>query len=549
MSTLRARARTSPVMELLLVVLGFSAITFLFFFPLSAAPGQFAYGRSDNDAHFSIWNVAWVAHALLTDPRHVLDANIFYPHRGTLAYSELNLFAGLVGAPAYWLTRSAYAAHNCAVLASFVMAGTAMYYLCRHLTHDRRASVIGGLLFAFAPYVFAHLRHIQLLMTAGLPLSMLALHRLADRPSPGRGVALGLALTAQTLACQYYAIFVALMVGFGVLSLAALRSLFKKPPFWAALAVAAAVALLTSAPVLLLFVSLAQAGFGRSLDEARTYAANWPAYFASAGLLHEWMLPLIGRWQEVLFPGFMAIALGGAGILAGWRTGGHRRDLALVYAAMAAMAAWASFGPDGGLYRLLYAGIPGVSLIRAPGRIGLIVVFCLSVLSAVGVQALLARSQRRWLLSSVLLMAAAADRIVLLSFNAIPPIAPVYHALAALPDGPVIELPLYSRGLAFARAKYMLDSTSHWKPLVVAYSDHIPDDFDRRLPILAYFPTRDSLREMTRDRVRYAVIHLDLFEGQLRTDVTKRMQTFAPYLRERYRDDHDVLFEIVGAPD
>ena len=36
--------------------------------------------------------------------------------------------------------------------------------------------------FAFCPFVFAHTAHIQLLMTAGLPFTLLAFHRL-----PGRG--------------------------------------------------------------------------------------------------------------------------------------------------------------------------------------------------------------------------------------------------------------------------------------------------------------------------------------------------------------------------
>ena len=35
-------------------------------------------GRVDTgDGRFSIWNVAWVAHALLRDPAHLYDANIF----------------------------------------------------------------------------------------------------------------------------------------------------------------------------------------------------------------------------------------------------------------------------------------------------------------------------------------------------------------------------------------------------------------------------------------------------------------------------------------
>ena len=32
--------------------------------------------------------VAWVARTLVVDPINVYDANIFYPHRGTLAYSS-----------------------------------------------------------------------------------------------------------------------------------------------------------------------------------------------------------------------------------------------------------------------------------------------------------------------------------------------------------------------------------------------------------------------------------------------------------------------------
>src|SRR5262245_44760389 len=101
--------------------------------PLVLHPATLAYRPENGDGQFSVWNVAWVAHALLTDPRHVFDANIFFPHRGTLSYSETNLAAGALGVPIYWLTRSAYATHNLVLLTSFVLNTTGVYYLARHV--------------------------------------------------------------------------------------------------------------------------------------------------------------------------------------------------------------------------------------------------------------------------------------------------------------------------------------------------------------------------------------------------------------------------------
>ena len=60
--------------------------------------------------------MAWVAHALATDPAGLYDANIFVPHRDTLAYSENNIVAGVLGLPAYLLTGNPYATHNLSML-------------------------------------------------------------------------------------------------------------------------------------------------------------------------------------------------------------------------------------------------------------------------------------------------------------------------------------------------------------------------------------------------------------------------------------------------
>ena len=47
-----------------------------------------------DDPLFSIWRLSWIAHALVHEPSHLFDANIYYPHVRTLAYSDAMLFEG-----------------------------------------------------------------------------------------------------------------------------------------------------------------------------------------------------------------------------------------------------------------------------------------------------------------------------------------------------------------------------------------------------------------------------------------------------------------------
>src|SRR5579862_2354541 len=216
-----------PILVLLVALLLTTAVTYPWVFRIGVAARVDSY-----DGQFSIWNVAWVARTLVADPLHVFDANIFYPHRGTLIYSEANLGAGALAVPAYWTTGSAYIAHDSAVLLGFILCLAAGYALVCHLVRNRWAAAVSAVLFAFCPFVFAHTTEIQLLMTFGIPLSMLAFHRMIDQPTTGRAVALGLAMACQTVFCAYYGVFVVLMVAFAVLTMTALRGRWTDWAHW-----------------------------------------------------------------------------------------------------------------------------------------------------------------------------------------------------------------------------------------------------------------------------------------------------------------------------
>src|SRR5688572_17402085 len=117
-------------------------------------------GRADNsDGQFSIWNVSWVARTIVLSPRDLFNANIFYPHRQTLVFSELNVAAGLLAVPVYWATHNPYLTLNVVFLATMVLGLAGAYYLVRYLTGDRRAAIVAGICFGFCPYIFGRTSH------------------------------------------------------------------------------------------------------------------------------------------------------------------------------------------------------------------------------------------------------------------------------------------------------------------------------------------------------------------------------------------------------
>jgi hypothetical protein len=535
------------IRELGLVLLASALVTAALTYPVAFKLGQ--VGRVDNgDGKLSIWNVAWVAHALTTDPRHVFDANIFYPHHGTLAYSENNIGAGAMAVPVYWLTNNPYAAHNFSMLLAFVLSATGMYYLVRYLAEDRRAAAISAIGFAFCPFVFAHTAHIQLLMTAGLPFTLLAFHRMADAPGAGRGVALGATMAGQAICCGYYGVFVVLMVGFAILVVAATRRLWGIPAYWLAVGLAALTAILLVAPAFVPYLALqGESGFRRELKDAVQYSANWSDYLASSSYAHAWLLGYLPEWSDVSFPGVVTLI---CGVCGAWMARRDRpRELLLLYGGLTVLAFWASFGPKALLYSALYKAVPMFAWLRAPARFGLIVLFGLSVLAGAAISSWLKRARHPSLVTSALVCAALLEHPVPIGLPVVPPVEPVYRTLATLPRGPVIEMPFfYPQVGLFQHTKYMLASTAHWMPMVNGYSDYIPPDFYEHVMLLAPFPSRDAFKILEPNRVRYAVFHMNGYNTENRNDVLTRLKEFEQYLRPLYRDDTTRLYEIVGFP-
>lgn len=538
------------------------AAAILMTWPLATDIGHLARTPNSGDARFAVWNVAWVAHALTTNPSGLYDANIFYPHRNALAFSEANIGAGTIAIPAWLATRNAIAAHNVVVLVAFSASVVFTWLLVRRLTGDGGAAATAAVLYAFCPYVFSHTAHIQLLMVGGIPMCLLAFHRLVDAPSVRGAAVLGLALAVLALSCAYYGVSAGLTIGFATLFYAWSRRLWRSRPYWIAIATAAGLAIAIVTPFFLPFLGVqAETGFARSLDDARHWSAYWRSYLASGAHAHAWILPLIREWNAaVLFPGFLAVLLGAGGAWIALRqrpsaTAPERmspdRETALLYGSIGILTLWASLGPRAGLYTLFYNTIPVFSFLRAPERMGIVVMLVLALFAAFAIRGLRARwpARRRTI-------AAAACGAALLELNDLPfdwrqqpPPSAAYRALAAVPRGPVVEFPFYDRRIDFhIHTRYMLSSTAHWQPLVNGYSDHIPQEFRAVATALATFPSPESFQAMRAYRVRYLTIGRSRYGRQAFADVEAGLQRYLPHLRLVADDGDVVVYEVVSWP-
>ena len=553
----------TPRQALLLAASALS-VSVLMTWPLASDMGRLGRTENSGDARFSVWNIAWVAHALTTSPADLYDANIFYPHRRTLAFSEANIGTGMLAIPVWVATKNAFAAHNSVVLVAFALSFAFTWLLVRRLTGDGAAAATSAVLFAFCPYVFAHTAHIQLLMTAGIPLSLLAFHRLVDGPSAMRGLELGLALGVQGMFCAYYGVFAGMTVGYATLFYAWSRRQWTSGSYWTAIVVAAVTSIVIVLPFFLPYLAIQEdTGFARSLDDSRRWSAFLRSYLASGASAHSWMLPFIRDWNNaVLFPGFLAIGLGLAGAAIAYADRSPRpqqwrftagRETALMYASIGVLAFWASLGPRAGLYTLFYKAIPIFAFLRAPERMGIVVVLSLAILAAYAIGQL-----REWTPDRGPAVAVIACAAALLDLNTLPfdwrvarPIPQVYQQLASLPRGPLAEFPFYDRRIDFhLHTAYLLNSTVHWLPLLNGYSDHIPADFRTLASTLATFPSKASFDALRADRTRYLALHRgrDGYGRQAWPDIERRLQPYLPHLRVVTESDDLVVYEILSWP-
>jgi len=166
----------------------------------------------------------WDYAQTLRDPLNLFQINFFHPARDVLAFSENLWGVSLFGFPLLAAGAAPLTNYNVILLLGMFLSALAAWALARHVTGDGAASLAAGLVFAFVPWRFSQLSHLQFQWAAFLALMLLFLVRYLERGRPRDATLLGAAFAWNAWCNIHYALFGGILVAL-TLGLAALQGL------------------------------------------------------------------------------------------------------------------------------------------------------------------------------------------------------------------------------------------------------------------------------------------------------------------------------------
>ena len=540
--------------QILLSLVVFALLAAAHTWPLAAAPAH--WSRIDGDGGINTWALSWVAHAILTNPTHLFDANIFYPEKLTLAYSEAMIVQSLFALPVIAMGGSAVLAYSVAVLGGFALTGWAFCLLLQKWTGSWAAGYVAGSLAAFNAYSLVNFTHLQFLHTGFLAAMLFALDRLITLPRLRDALWLAIAFALQAMASIYLMVFSVFALTFALLARTG-EWITRARQVLTQLVIASIVALVILTPYLLPYWQVSRSmHFTRNAADAS--AASWQNYLSTAANIHyeRWSRSLGFGSTTSVFPGIAALALAGVALVD--RKQRHDPRTRMITAAIAGGVAM-SFAPRLPFYRILYAAMPLLQSVRAVDRFGQMALLLLAVLAGLGVAALQRRllgseqpgSPKRMRVGGAIAIAlvvivngeAFRAPIGFTWFDGVPP---VYDALIKDNAAVIVEAPFPMPQQWFLNAPYMVNSTRHWRRMLNGYSGFRPPSYQQSFDAMTRFPADESLIALSALGVTHVVVHQrDMNNGVPDTDTRYDPYANVASLRLIQRDDDVLIYRLL----
>jgi hypothetical protein len=264
------------------------------------------------DPLVNMWIVDWVSHALTHEPWNLYNSPLYYPGHLTLAYSENMIGVALFVVPFHLAGLHPIAVYNLALLLGFAWSGYGAFVLARAITRSTAASLVAGVVFAFVPFKWDHLSHMQLQWSGWIPLLLAAVIVYWRTPSTRTALLLTGAFVMNGLTNVHYFLFGSFTAAIAVVVLAIAHGP-RDRRFWFRLAAAFAIGGLVLLPFLLPYRIISkELGAVRTEGDAISGSAPLKAWLGATPR-SIWYGHLGGeelhRHEMQLFPGLAAICL------------------------------------------------------------------------------------------------------------------------------------------------------------------------------------------------------------------------------------------------
>jgi hypothetical protein len=263
------------------------------------------------DPYLISWILWWDYHQTFTNPLHLFDANLFYPLRYTLAFSEHSYGIALLFFPLFALGVKPLTVHAVAMFMGFALSGYGAFRLGRTLTGSSVVGWVAGIVFAFVPYRFHLMSQVAYLFSPWLPLVFEALVLFARERSMKRAAWLGCAFFMSGLTTISWFTFSLIPFALYAGILLTRYGLWRERRFWLRGSIAVGIASVLLLPFMLPYLLASRLySFQRSIDEIKDNSA-WPSHWLSVEYRNRlWRRMgdgLPAHWKFKLFPGLLPI--------------------------------------------------------------------------------------------------------------------------------------------------------------------------------------------------------------------------------------------------
>ncbi len=133
------------------------------------------------DPGLMMWSLVWWPHAIAHRLNPLLTNAIWAPSGFNLAWSTTIALVSLLASP-FTLTLGPIATYNILCLLSLPIDAFCAFLLCRYITRDYPAALLGGYIFGFSAFMLGQLTsgHLQMMLVFSVPLCVyLVLRRIA----------------------------------------------------------------------------------------------------------------------------------------------------------------------------------------------------------------------------------------------------------------------------------------------------------------------------------------------------------------------------------